>query len=484
MRSARLQFTAVAVLFAALTLAALAPIRSYDSFWHLATGRWIAEHRALPQHDPFAVASDRTDWINGQWLFQVALYAAHEVGGIAFIAWVRAAFVAALFTFAFVAGSRHRPDWGLSLTATAIGFTGAVHFLDVRPATVAAFCVVAAIAILDRLREATGQRARITWIVAYAALSIFWINVHPSALLAPMLAVAAWCGAGAPVASLLALLVNPYGLTAVTAPLQLMSYVRSGEFVNAEWLPSSPVTFPLLYIAIAGAFVMFAFEEQRRAHLWRMIVLAALAYLAVRHVRNQPLFFAALPLLIAPLTKPRIPRAAHVMLASVAIVVVAATTEHTPRVDASRFPVEAVNQLRATHLKGNIYNPDQFGGFLIWSFYPERRVLTDGRNELYHAYIPEYAAARTDSRKWNALLEKYRVDLAVDEYREPLPVIDARTRRETLMPASLAYYPRNRWALIAWDEAGMVFARRAAFDAQELARWEIRGVTPDAPREK
>lgn len=482
MRSARLQLAAVGLLFVALTLAALAPVRSYDSFWHLATGRWIADHGSLPEQDPFAVASDRTSWHNGQWLFQVALYAVHRAGGITLVAWARAVFVAALFVIAFVAASRGR-DWGIALTATAIGFTGAVHFLDVRPSTVAAFCVVVAIAILDAIhRSAPASRERMIWIGAYALLTIFWINVHPSALLAPLFAVASLCGIALPVVAAAALLVNPHGVNGVIAPLQLMSFVNSGEFVNSEWLPSTPVTFPLLYVAIAMAFIMYAFEPERRSHLWRVLILAALAYLALRHVRNQPLFFAALPLLVAPFTRPRIPHAAHAIVAAVAIIVVAATTDHVPRIDSSRFPVKAVARLRASGLTGNIYNPDQFGGFLIWSFYPQRRALTDGRNELYHAYIPEYAAARGDSRKWNALLKKYRIDLAVDEYRAPLSVIDARTRREVLMPASLAYFPRERWALIAWDEAAMVFARRAAFDAATLARWEITGVTPDAPR--
>jgi hypothetical protein len=106
-------------------------------------------------------------------------------------------------------------------------------------------------------------------------------------------------------------------------------------------------------------------------------------------------------------------------------------------------------------------------------------VLTDGRNELYRTFIPEYSRARADQRQWSALLAKYRIDLAVDEYRTPLSVVDASTQRESKLPASLAYWPRREWALIAFDEAGMVFARRSAFDAGTIAKWEIRGVVPD-----
>ena len=61
-----------------MALAAVAPVRNYDSFWHLATGRWIVEHRALPLQDPFAVASDRTEWINGEWLFETVAYAQND----------------------------------------------------------------------------------------------------------------------------------------------------------------------------------------------------------------------------------------------------------------------------------------------------------------------------------------------------------------------------------------------------------------------
>ena len=109
-------------------------------------------------------------------------------------------------------------------------------------------------------------------------------------------------------------------------------------------------------------------------------------------------------------------------------------------------------------------------------------MLTDGRNELHRTFITEYARARGDERAWRALLAKYRIDLAVDEYRKPLPVIDAVTGARRAMPASLAYWPRNEWALIAYDEAGMVFARRAAFARAEIDRWEIRGVVPDETR--
>jgi hypothetical protein len=443
-------------LFVALALAALGPVRNYDFFWHLATGRWIVEHRALPLTDPFAVASDRQAWINGEWLFEVVAYGVHEIVGLAGMSVVRAMLAAAIFTLVFLKSRR-------DLLVTAIAFAGAMQTLDLRPSSVALLFVVLAIA------------AR-SWI-AHAVLAALWINIHPSALLAPGIAALATRRWKPVVASALALLVNPYGWRAIAAPLELMSFVGSGAFVNAEWLPSRITQFPLLYLCVIGGAIAFMIRRDEEGAWWRVLLFAGFAFLAVRHVRNQGLFFAAFPLLV-----PRIEvrRAIALVGAAAAIALVALTADHRLGVAPERFPLRAVARLQSARLQGNIYNPDQLGGFLIWSFYPQRRVLTDGRNELHHTYIAEYARARRDERAWRALLAKYRIDLAVDEYRAPLPVLDAATGAQRQMPASLAYWPRRDWALIAFDDAAMVFARRKAFAAGEIERWEIRGVVPDA----
>jgi hypothetical protein len=443
-------------LFIALALAALGPIRNYDFFWHLATGRWIVEHRALPLTDPFAIASDRHEWINGEWLFEVVTHGAHEIVGLAGMSVVRGLLAAAIFTFVFFKSRR-------DLLLTAIAFAGAMQTFDLRPSSVALLFVVLAIS------------AR-SWMV-HAVIAALWINIHPSAILAPGIAALSTRRATPVIASALALLLNPHGWRAIVAPLELMTFVRNGTFINAEWLPSLPMQFPLLYLCVVGGAIAFLVRRREEGTWWRALLLAGFAFLAIRHVRNQGLFFVAFPVLM-----PRfeIRRAMAMIGAAAAIVLVALTADHRLGVAPERFPVRAIARLQATGLPGNIYNPDQFGGFLIWSFYPQRRVLTDGRNELHRTFIPEYAQARRDQRAWRALLAKYRLDLAVDEYRPPLPVRNAVTGAQTTMPASLAYWPRADWALIAFDEAGMVFARRAAFAPGAIGKWEIRGVVPDA----
>jgi hypothetical protein len=466
MQATRAQRILGVALFVVISLAAIAPIRSYDFFWHLATGRWIAEHHALPVTDPFTVGSDPVRWINDEWLFDVVLHGLHTAAGPETLSLIRALFLGALFAFVFARAAR-RGDPALGLLLTAISFFAVQQQLGIRPSTAAAGLLVLAIVSVDSP-------------LAFVVTTIVWINIHPSAILAPLIPAlkARWKLA---LLATAALLVNPFGWRGVAAPFEVARFVAGGTFVNAEWLPSRPAQFPLLYVTLAIGVALFAAASNRRAQLWRLALLLVLAVLAIRHVRNQGLYFVALPLLVAPFVVRPLARRSQLAIGSVAALLLAAAFVHDRHrgVDPMRFPVRAVARLRATGLPGRIYNADQFGGYLIWTFYPERRVLTDGRNELQRTFIAEYSRARLDGRAWKALLRRYAIDLAVDEYQPPLTVIDVATNRRSTRAASLVYWPRHEWALIAYDDAAMVFARRDAFSKELLERWELRGVVPD-----
>ena len=460
--------------------AAVGPSRSYDFFWHLATGRWIVEHRALPLYDPFTLASAHIPWINGEWLYDAGLYGVQSLSGLRGVSRLNGLFVGIIFVLAFWSAARES-DLGVALFLCAIAFAGAADRLGIRPAAAAALLLVCALSLLG----STLTVPRLA--IAYAIVSTVWINTHPSALLAPLLAgailltdVRRWIVAAV---SALALFINPFGWRAIAAPFALTKLIGSGEFVNAEWLPSSPRLFPLLYVTAAAVVIAFLLSRERRRNVWRMEIFVLLTVLAIQHVRNQSLYFAGLPLLFPPI--PRLPRNGTLVCAIAAILPVGwayAHSGHAAGVDSERFPLRAVARLQNSNLSGNIYNVDQFGGYLEWTFYPQRRVLTDGRNELFRDFIALDARARLDSRVWHALLLKYRIDLAVDEYQsERIEVVDMASGTRRSLPASLVRYRRRDWALVAFDDTAMVFARRAAFSPAAIGRLEFRYLVPDDP---
>jgi hypothetical protein len=482
---------AAAAFFVLAAIAAVAPIRSYDYFWHLTTGRWIVEHHAIPQFDPLAIATAHVPWINGEWLYEIVLHALHGIGGDAGISIISAMLAAAIFAIGILITSQ---DAGVALLVAGVAVAGASDRLGVRPAAAAALLIVIAIGLL-------GSRIRLVPLaIAYACLTIVWINVHPSALLAPVLAFicilqtrdvseqpalrsSALRALILAATSAVALLVNPYGWNAILAPLRLASEIHSGAFVNAEWLPSTFEFFPLLYVTIGAVVLLFIGTKEKRANAWRFVIFALLAALAIRYVRNQGIYFAALPLLVPPIGNfSRRVSNAIAACALIPLVWVFQHDVHRPGIDDERFPARAVAALKSYNLPGNIYNVDQFGGLIEWTFYPERRALTDGRNELFHDFIEADAVAHHDSRAWHAMIAKYGLVLAVDEYQnEKIEVLDVASGERRALPASLVRYRRRDWALIAFDDAAMVFARRDAFPASRLDAIEYRFIVPDDP---
>src|SRR5438093_12093575 len=52
-----------------------------DTWWHLASGRWIVEHGVVPRTDTLSYTVPDHAWINVQWLFDVFIYGLYRAGG-------------------------------------------------------------------------------------------------------------------------------------------------------------------------------------------------------------------------------------------------------------------------------------------------------------------------------------------------------------------------------------------------------------------
>jgi len=53
----------------------------FDTWWHLASGRWIAVHHAVPSTDTLSFTVPDHAWVNLQWLFDVIVYGIYSLGG-------------------------------------------------------------------------------------------------------------------------------------------------------------------------------------------------------------------------------------------------------------------------------------------------------------------------------------------------------------------------------------------------------------------
>ena len=52
-----------------------------DVSWHIATGEWILDHRAIPHTDPFSFTWAGKPWVPIEWLAEVLYAGAYRIAG-------------------------------------------------------------------------------------------------------------------------------------------------------------------------------------------------------------------------------------------------------------------------------------------------------------------------------------------------------------------------------------------------------------------
>jgi hypothetical protein len=327
-------------------VAGLFPIFDGDLFWHLAAGRWIAEHGAIPRADPFRFGAEELPWIDHEWLFQLVVHALERAVGLDGLVVVRATALAGFALLLYAVARRGGLGAGLA-GLVALGATLGVRprFLD-RPEIVTLYAVVLLLSGLERREDAKSKRCNPTeterlpgrvrdpavslardaglaaagrgarGLGALVLLVISWVNFHGEALLAPLLAGLFLLGAalderaagagsgsnrwrevvGVPALLALALLANPYGWRLVEVPLGIRAALADLAAVNPEWLPAWRAPQPYLF---AGLTVMasLAVLARRRSGRWPApewgLPALALAVIALSAVRHQALVYVA-----------------------------------------------------------------------------------------------------------------------------------------------------------------------------------------------
>ncbi len=91
-------------------------------------------------------------------------------------------------------------------------------------------------------------------------------------------------------------------------------------------------------------------------------------------------------------------------------------TQWGPEPRTSEYPAAGLRYLRESGLQGKLFNTFHWGGFLIWSFYPERRVFVDGRPDMYgDGFMEDYGKVQDARPGWREVLDRYQVEVALVE---------------------------------------------------------------------
>jgi hypothetical protein len=426
----------LAVASAVFIIAVGLPSTDSDTYWHLATGQWILDHREFLRQDIYSSTVAGTHFGIGEWLGQIAFAGAFSAGGWAGVAILRAALIAAGSFFLVRLARRGGTPWWISLPlVVAALLVSKITWTD-RPQlfTLALFPVL--LELLLSLPAGFSRR-----LLVLPPLFLVWTFLHGGHLLG--LVVVAIFATESVVTNGrrgLPLVLTALACVAVTflnpAPLDFAGAAREDllrppRFLT-EFLPPDVVT-PAG--ALFAGFVMLVIGSAmlRGGSLGEAMLLAPLLYLAFTAQRQMLFFcFAATALLGARLTllvsgdqgrwpaleipaPVRAPIALVLLIAAIASVFTAPT-----RPDERAYPVGALDTLRADN--GVLLNEYDWGGYLIFNL-PERPVFIDGRYVPYlDGVLDDYRALVALRPRWRDLLEKYKVSELLLRPHRPLAV--------------------------------------------------------------
>jgi hypothetical protein len=388
-----------------------------DAYWHVAAGRWILAHAAVPHADPFSYTALGRPWVAHEWLAEVWMALAYGVAGMAGPALLAGGGAAA----AVAVLARQLLRWLAPLSVIAalgVSLVLLAQHMLARPHMLA--LPLLALWTAGLLQARRRRSAPSLWLLPLMTL---WANLHASyifglAIAAPFAleavleargdwrAVAArW--AGFAVLATGAALITPQGLAGLVYPFELLG-MRTLGWVS-EWRPAdfarpTPLEFALLFTAFVCIY------RGVRMGWIRLALLLGLLQLSFTHVRQEIMLAVVGPLLLAePLGRALEPRreeagrppqgsawpAAAALAGAMLIIALGRIALPSAPSDSRTAPVTALARVPAAIASQPVFNDYGFGGWLIFSGV---RPYIDGRNDMYgDAAMREYVAVQSDA---------------------------------------------------------------------------------------
>jgi len=223
-----------------------------DIFWHLKTGEIIWQTHRVPHQDLYSFTRSGEEWIDAQWLFQVAIYFFYRIGGYTSMVLFGSALTAITWFLILLSGYERKRYFRSCLLVSICLFVASLR-LKLRPEIFSFFFLTLELVLINLYQQ--GKK----WaLYPIPVLFLLWVNSHglwPMGLfiLTAVLVeqVLSLPGVGLQkffklspipagnkaimelticlVVSALAVLVNPYGWKGIVFPLRLLWEISSPD---------------------------------------------------------------------------------------------------------------------------------------------------------------------------------------------------------------------------------------------------------------
>ena len=435
-----------------------------DSWWHLRTGELILQTGSLPMEDPFSWTAAGRDWVPHEWLSQtIFALASRFVGVPALPALAAVCFGTAILLLGATLRRLGMNPWASAVSLGVAVYLGTITW-TIRPHMFSVLLFSLFLYLLVRFRSSRDRRwawwlvpATVVWAnlhgVFVAGLVLIWIFavvdkvVDRGRDLVPVAIAATVAGA-----------LNPNWFAAYVYPFHVANVSRQID----EWASPAlhdPYGAVLIFSLLAlPVLTLFLVKKPDVNYLSLGIVFGLMGMAAVKN--GWLAGFALAPGLALALSHLRWPSPSpsgpieRLALGTVAVLALSTGAIYAGynvlgRSDAeilveSHFPSEVVSSLNELP-PGNVLNPYEWGGYLIWAA-PRFRVSIDGRNDMYgEELLTEDFQLEDLWGRWRELLERPQIDYVLWDRDLPLsqvlPLLDG-------------------WSLLHEDEEAVLYQRR------------------------
>jgi Tfp pilus assembly protein PilF len=503
-------------------IAGLHTIGDFDTGWHLATGRWVLAHRAIPGTDVLSYTSPGTSWHYPPFA-GVLLYTIFSIWGYAGLSWLCATACAAVVAYLAL----RTPSAGVAPLLATLAVPSLVY--RITPRADLFTTIFFAVLLTELWRFHRGLTTRL-WTLPL--LMLLWVNLHPGFIAGLGLFIAyllmealempfpaqrkdararlrrMWPWLAATFAMILA---NPWGWRLFESSITLAS--RAGHDTQfdfrgfiGEWSAMALSWRSLLrafslrdpdssfwwLVALAVVLVIIA--------LWRRqfgaaVLVGAAIYASMERLRLQGLFAVTVVVIgstiledswkwISSHQSARSSRWSHWCAAAILTAVSATTAVRIVDLISDRlyitanaivdfgvgeswwFPERAAAFIEREHLPGNIFQPFNLGGFTALRLGPNYPDYTDGRSVSAEVFAEErrLLTEAPDSSTWQEISNRRNINF----------VMLSLARIGGLELTDIASFCRSSvWRPVYMDEVSVVLLRQRPENRPWIDRLQI-----------
>jgi hypothetical protein len=474
-----------------------------DTGWHIRAGEFILATFSVPSQDIFSFITPPPDWINHSWLSEVIMAFVHQSLGLTGIVIFFSLLISLSYSMLFKLMQKERGNIFLAVFMILLTITSSIFHWLARPHIFSLLLFVITYYLLEQF-----QSRHIQSLYFLPLLILFWVNLHGGFISGFILISIYLIGnlvkfvlsrdggkelyrqktkvlALTLLTCLFVSLINPYGFNMILYPFKLISQklimdhiaeFQSPNFHHTLLLPSK--YFLLVMILMIGIL-------KKNLDVIEILLIVLFINMALFSQRFILLFcIVAAPIIVRNAqwmlnqTKSRFvdvfqkkSNDIYLMDASASgylwlvvglliLTLAVATNRIEHKFDESRKPVEAVNFLKKVSLKGNMFNDDEFGDYIIYSAYPQYKVFIDSRVDMYGIdQFKDYLTMVYFKPGWENVIKKYNINWVI---------FDA----DSILSRHLM--GRNDWKLIYSDKVANILVRNTSENQEILLHYSHR----------